>query len=93
MASPSGPIVHAAFNGAMVQLGSAKVLVVAVRDHILADAHERVLIRLALEHRFRRFVVLMAQDARGAPSYDGPRNLVRALEGRCVTDLPWQRLR
>lgn len=80
------------FNGALVRLGTVEVLVVCVRPAIVADEWECDLVRLAIEWRYRRPVVLMAQDASGTPEYRGRPTLVALLRRMDASRLPWRRI-
>ena len=73
-------------------IGGTEVLIVVVRPWVLADRHEANLFVVAFYTRFKRVVILMAQDERGVPSYFGPTGIVEVL-GRLPFELiPWQRL-
>ena len=80
------------FNAALVRLGVVEVLVVSVREQILEDDWECDLVRLAIEWRYNRPVVLMAQDARGKPEYRGRPALVAGVRRVDPSKLPWQRI-
>lgn len=79
------------FNGALLAIDDTRVLVVAVRPWVLADAHETELIQLGFRLRCRCAVVLMAQDARGRPTFRGDRSVTRILRRVSVADIAWQR--
>jgi hypothetical protein len=79
------------FTGAALPVGEVDVLVVVVHPWVLASDHEARLYALAFAHRFRRAIVLMAQDARGVPTYYGPGALVHALGKLPLEVVPWQR--
>ena len=80
------------FNAALVRLGAVEVLVVSVRAQVLADAWECDLVRLAIEWRYNRAVVLLAQDAHGRAEYRGRPALVAAVRRMDPSRLPWQRI-
>ncbi|MBL9015462.1 MAG: hypothetical protein JNL83_14860 [Myxococcales bacterium] len=80
------------FNAALVRLGAVELLVVSVREQILADDWECDLVRLAIEWRYHRPVVLLAQDARGMTAYRGRPALVAQLRRVNPSRLPWQRI-
>ena len=79
------------FNGALLALGATRVLVVAVRPWVLEDPYETELIQLGFQMRYRCSVVLMAQDARGHPSFHGSRAVTRILRRVALSDIAWQR--
>jgi hypothetical protein len=80
------------FNAALVRLGTVEVLVVSVREQILVDAWECDLVRRAIEWRYNRPVVLLAQDARGKAEYRGRPALVAQVSRIDPARLPWQRI-
>lgn len=79
------------FNGALLPVCGAEVLVVCVRPWVLQDPDEAQLFLFAFTTRFSRPVVLMAQDARGLPTYFGARRFVDALSTLPVEVIPWKR--
>jgi len=79
------------FNGALFALGATRVLVVVVRPWVLEDPYETELLQLGFRMRCRRSVVLMAQDARGRPSFRGPREVTRLLRRVALGDIAWRR--
>jgi hypothetical protein len=80
------------FNGAALPICGVEVLIVVVRPWVLADIHEANLFVVAFHERFRRTIVLMAQRSDGAPSFYGPTDIVRVLQGLPLEMLPWRRL-
>lgn len=67
------------FQGAFVELAGVHALVVVVPPEVVADTHEADLHVLGFAMRHRRPTVLVAFDARGAPTYHGKAELVAAL--------------
>ncbi len=80
------------FDAALVRLGSVEVLVVAVRPQVFRDAWECDLVRVAIEWRYHRPVVLMAEDDGAAPEYRGRPALVAQVRRIDPARLPWQRI-
>lgn len=80
------------FNAALVRFGTVEVMVVSVRPQILEDAWECDLVRVAIEWRYHRPVVLMAQDERGKSEYRGRPALVAQVRRVHPSRLPWQRI-
>lgn len=64
------------FVGAFVTHAGMRALVVVVSPAIVIDDLEADLHVLAFAMRYRRPTLLVAFDARGAPTYYGPRELV-----------------
>jgi hypothetical protein len=80
------------FNAALVRLGTAEVLVVSVRPQVFADAWECDLVRVAIEWRYHRPVVLLAQDAHGKAEYRGRPAQIAQVRRIDPSRLPWQRI-
>ena len=80
------------FNAALVRLGTVEVLVVSVRPQVLADAWECDLVRVAIEWRYHRPVVLFAQSSDGTADYRGRPALVAQVRRIDPSRLPWQRI-
>ena len=80
------------FNAALVRLGTVEVMVVSVRAQILEDAYECDLVRIAIEWRYHRAVVLMAQDDCGKAEYRGRPALVAQVRRLNPSRLSWQRI-
>jgi hypothetical protein len=82
----------AMFTGALLPVCGVDVLIVAVQPWILASRHESQLYVIAFQLRFRRTIVLMAQDERGTPTYFGPAGIVGALRTLPFELIPWRRM-
>lgn len=80
------------FDAALVRLGAVEALVVSVHPQVLADDWECDLVRLAIEWRYRRPVVLLAQDAPGTAEYRGRPALVAQMRRVDPARLPWRRI-
>lgn len=83
---------RASFVGAALPVCGVDVLIVVVRPSILADVDEASLYVVAFGFRFKRTIVLMAQDEARVPTYFGPANVVRAISVLPFEIIPWQRL-
>lgn len=82
----------ASFVGAALPICGIDVLIVVVRHAVLADPHESNLYVIAFQTRFRRAIVLMAQDEALVPTYFGPVPIVRALSSLPFEVIPWRRM-
>jgi len=78
------------FIGAVLPVCGVEVLIVVVRPQVLADLHEANLYVVAFHERFRRSIVLVAQDSRGAPTFYGPAEIARVLSTLPFEVLPWR---
>lgn len=78
------------FIGAVLPVCGVEVLIVVVRPQILADLHEANLYVVAFHERFRRSIVLVAQDSRGTPTFYGPVQIARVLSTLPFEVLPWR---
>jgi hypothetical protein len=67
-----------------------EVLIVVVHPQVLADLHEANLYVVAFHERFRRTIVLVAQDAHGRPRFYGPTEIARVLSALPFEVLPWR---
>lgn len=66
--------------------------VVIVQRSVLGSQHRCQETRTAFEVRLDQPVVLMAQDARGTPTYWGRSDLVEYMAEVRVEAIPWQRI-
>lgn len=78
------------FIGAVLPVCGVEVLIVVVHPHVLADLHEANLYVVAFHERFRRTIVLVAQDAHGRPRFYGPTEIARVLSALPFEVLPWR---
>ena len=77
----------------MLPICDVEVLVVVVQQRILFDTYEANLYVSAFNLRFRRTIVLVAQDDQThVPTYYGPAGVVRALSALPFEMIPWQRM-
>lgn len=82
----------ASFIGAVLPICGIDVLIVVVQPSVLADPHEAHLYVIAFQTRFRRAIVLMAQDDALRPTYFGPEIIVRTLSNLPFEVIPWRRM-
>ncbi len=81
------------FWGASIRLFQVDVLVVHVSLRVIGDWLEAPLVVAAFQSRFRRTIVLVAQDRHGVPMYFGPAAIARVLGRIPFGALAWQRYR
>jgi hypothetical protein len=80
------------FDGAKITEQGVTFGIVIVKPHVLHDASRQVNVRQLGTHAFGPIpIVLMAQNARGVPTYQGRRDLVRFLSRIYVRQIPWKR--
>ena len=78
-------------QAATISLGGAAFAVVLVPMELVNATGEADMAIETLQPAFSGApVVLMAQREDGSPNYYGDENLVRALEGVPVDDMPWK---
>lgn len=80
------------FDAALVREQGVTFAVVAVKSHIVASESSRRDALVAFRPHFPAVpLLLMAQDARGRPTYWGRPDIVRFLANVPVHALPWRR--
>jgi hypothetical protein len=79
------------FHGAIVKEQGVTFAVVIVKRHVLRSRLEAVRAQRGFSAVFPGVpIVLMAQDARGIPTYHGRADIVRFLAGTPVSCIPWK---
>ena len=80
------------FEGAKVTEQGVTFGIVIVQSHVLSNSQEHAGARALGTHAFGLIpIVLMAQDSRGVPTYQGRSDIVRFLSNVFVEQIPWQR--
>jgi len=80
------------FEGAKITEHGVTFGIVIVKPHVLHNAHNQAGARALGTRAFGRIpIVLMAQDSRGVPTYQGRPDIVRFLSNIFVEQIPWQR--
>jgi hypothetical protein len=80
------------FEGAKITEQGITFGIVIVKPHVLQSSHEQIGARTLGIQAFGSVpIVLMAQDGRGVPIYQGRRDIVRFLSNVFVEQIPWQR--
>ena len=78
------------FQGALVKEQGITFGVVIVKRHVLSDKAECERLRRSFASVFGgASIVLMAQDSRGVPSYQGRSDIVRFLANAPLEAIPW----
>jgi glutaredoxin 2 len=80
------------FEGAKVTVQGTTFGIVIVKSHVLHNSQEQAGARLLGIKAFGQIpIVLMTQDSRGVPTYQGRRDIVRFLTNVFLEQIPWQR--
>jgi hypothetical protein len=80
------------FEGAKVTEQGVTFGIVIVRPHVLSSTQERAGARALGTRVFGRIpIILMAQDSRGVPTYQGRRDIVRFLSEISFERIPWKK--
>jgi hypothetical protein len=80
------------FEGAKITEQAITFGIVIVQSRVLQSSSEQIGARTLGTRAFGPIpIVLMAQDSRGVPTYQGRRDIVRFLSNIFVEQIPWQR--
>ena len=79
------------FDGALVKEQVVCFAIAVVKPHVLNSATKE-----SVRSGFKRYfgqvpIILMAQNSRGTPIYDGRRDIVKFLAGIHPARIPWKR--
>lgn len=79
------------FEGALIKEQGVTFAIVIVKSHVLNSETDRQNARVS----FRRFfpgmpIILMAQNSRGVPTYQGRSDIVEYLSRIEMSRIPWQ---
>ena len=79
------------FQGAVIREQGVTFAVVIVKKHVIDSSIEAGRAIAAFQPVFPGLpVVLMAQDARGTPTYFGRQDIARFLAGVPLSAIPWK---
>jgi len=79
------------FQGAVIKEQGVTFAIVVVKRHVLQDSRQREEARAGFAPLFPGLpVILMAQDARGVPSYHGRKDIVGFLANVPMAAIPWK---
>ncbi len=80
------------FEGAKITEQGVTFGIVIVKPHVLRSSQEQISARALGAQAFGLIpIILMAQDGRGVPTYQGRPDIVRFLSNVFVHQIPWQR--
>jgi len=80
------------FEGAKITEQGVTFGIVIVKPQVLSSSQEQARARALGTQAFGPVpIVLMAQDGRGVPTYQGRPDIVRFLSNILVEQIPWQR--
>jgi hypothetical protein len=80
------------FEGAKLTERGVTFGIVIVKPHVLHNSREQVGARALGAQAFGPVpIILMAQDSRGVPTYQGRPDIVRFLSNVFIEQIPWQR--
>ena len=80
------------FEGAKITEQGITFGIVIVKPHVLQSSQEQIGARTLGTQAFGPIpIVLMCQDSRGVPTYQGRPDIVRFLSNVFVEQIPWQR--
>ncbi len=78
------------FDGALIKEQGVTFAIVVVKPHVLTST-EKESIRLGFMRYFRNIpIILMAQNQKGIPTYDGRKDIVRFLANIHPSRIPWK---
>ena len=78
------------FDGALIKEQGVTFAIVVVKPHVLTST-EKESIRLGFMLYFRNIpIILMAQNQKGIPTYDGRKDIVRFLANIHPSRIPWK---
>lgn len=79
------------FDGALIQEQGVRFAIVVVKPYVLNSA-EKEIIRNKFKVCFGQIpIILMAQNSRGIPTYDGRHDIVKYLVNIHPSRIPWKR--
>ena len=77
-------------DGAIVKEQGVTFSIIVVKPHVLQDRSEQDKMRQSLKHIFPSPIILMSQDHRGVPTYQGRKDIVKFLSGIHPSRIPWK---
>jgi hypothetical protein len=79
------------FDGAVVNEQGVTFGIIIVKPSVLRDATERSNMRVFGVRAFGRMpIMLMSQDSRGTPTYQGRRDIAKFLSQIRISRIPWK---
>jgi hypothetical protein len=79
------------FDGALVKEQNVTFAIVVVKPHVLDSTHSCEEARTSFSRHFPRVpIILMAQNSRGIPTYQGRKDIVGFLANVDPSRIPWK---
>lgn len=78
-------------EGAVIKEQGVTFSIVVVKPHVLNSSSEADNIRRSLHGILPSPIILMAQDSRGIPTYQGRKDIVNFLANIHISQIPWKR--
>ena len=80
------------FEGAVLKEQGVSFAIVVVKEHVLNNSSECNNARIGFQTIFTRMpIILMAQNSRGIPRYQGRTDIVNFLANVHPSRIPWKR--
>lgn len=80
------------FEGALVKEQGVTFAIVVVKAHVLNSSSGTNSARTAFSRYFPGVpIILMAQDGKGVPSFEGRRDIVQFLSSISLSRIPWKK--
>jgi hypothetical protein len=77
------------FHTALAAVDGRKIIIIAIREWVVADPHERMIAHAALRMATGLPTVLVAYDRRGHATLDGEARFMRAIAKLGLEKLMW----
>ena len=78
-------------DGAIIKEQGITFSIVVVKPHVLQNRFAGDEFRRSIQHIFPSPIILMAQDSRGVPTYQGRKDIVNFLANIHPSIIPWKR--
>ncbi len=78
-------------DGAIIREQGVTFSIIVVKQHVLQDISACEDFRFSMQSAFPSPIILMAQDSRGVPTYQGHSDIVRFLSNLHPSRIPWKR--
>lgn len=79
------------FDGALIKEQNVTFAIVVVKPHVLDSSHSCDKARMSFSRHFPGVpIILMAQNSRGIPTYQGKKDIVEFLSKIHLSRIPWK---
>lgn len=78
------------FDGALIKEQGVTFAIVVVKSHVLTSPSKERIRASFIPYFGHVPIILMAQNSRGIPTYDGRRDIVRFLANINPARIPWK---